>query len=407
MKLFENFGTCVILFVLMGSLFMSGFVLAQESPDPVAVSVLDSPNENQLQHRTQFLATINDLFCLDTSKYEVTLTRHYVTTMPNGKTPETIEYTLTTNDGNYLTVAGDLLDDTNYYMLSYFGAGPIHFSQSLPESFSDKTTTMLNRYKAQSWVPYIEAMLAIVQHNSIDELAQTARANRNGTAEIVENNIKLKVGSSERWTSVTFKQCIDGIEYPSALGMRFDNRLGGVIDGFSDSWLSYAIGGTHLRVSMEEAVDLGWEAANTISTVNIFGVGDVYIHLLKDPMVSLSGAVRDGALYPLYWLRFPTDMVYYTIDQVQVGVWGDTGEIAYCQATGFQGEPVPNGEIAPSVSPSATPAPTSGVTDTNTSPNNTLLIGIGAAFIFAILIAAVLVRTKKRTHQKNRQFTIS
>ena len=395
------FGTFSILFVLVGSLFVSGFVLAQESLGPVSVSVLDSPNESQLTHRTQLLATITDLFYLDTSKYEITLARHYVTTRPNGRPSESIEYTLTKDSENYLTVAVDLSGATNYYLLSYFGADPIHFSQSLPESFSDKTTTMLNRYQTQSGAPYIETILAIAQHNSIDKLDQTARTNRNGTAEIVENNIKLQVFSDERWTSVNFIQNFEGANYPNTVAMRFDNKLGGVIDGFCDKWLLYPMGDSHVRVSREEAVDLGWEAANTISTVNIYGVGDVYIHLIKDPMVSLSGTVRDGALYPLYWLRFPTDMVYYTIDQVQVGVWGDTGEIAYCQAVGFNGEPEPNGEIAPSVSPSATAiVPTSGVTDTNTSPNNTLLMGLGAAFIFVILVAAVLVGVKKRTPRK-------
>jgi len=245
-------------------------------------------------------------------------------------------------------------------------------------------------------------MLTIAQHNSIDKLAQTARTNRNGTTEIVESNIKLQVFSDDHLTSIYFRQNFEGIDYPNILSMRFDNRVG-AITGFCDKWSAYAIGGTQLRVSREEAVDLGWEAANGISTVNIFGVGDVYIHLLKDPMVTLSGAVRDGALYPLYWMRFPTDMVYYTIDQVQVGVWGDTGEIAYCQAVGFNGEPVPNGEIAHSVSPSTTPAATSGVTDTKAPSNNTMLMGLGAAFIFAILVVAALVGVKKRTHRKNRK----
>ena len=109
------FGTYVIVWVLAGSLFGAGFVLAQESPDPIRRSVLNSPNESQLEHRTQFLTTINNLFGINTSKYEINLKIHTTTTMPNEQNiRENLCYELTTDDNNYITTVCELAQDTSY-----------------------------------------------------------------------------------------------------------------------------------------------------------------------------------------------------------------------------------------------------------------------------------------------------
>ncbi len=402
----KNFWKYAIILMLVAPLSMNCFAIAENnsSTEQPFVSVLDSPNSLQLEHRAQVSSSMSNLFGLDMSKYNVTLTKHNLETNgPNkGRTgAENLKYNLSTSGGNFITISADISGDSVYYLLSYFGNDSIHYSQALPQSLSDKASAILNRYQTlKSGASYIEPMLEVANHNSLDQLVTTAKSNKNGTASIVENNLKMEITSNDYHTAVYFKPSFEGFDYPNVLSMRFDNRLN-VIDGFSDRWTTYKIGDTHVKISMDEAVDLAWKAANNISTVTIFGVGDVYIHLIKDPLVSISGAVRDNmTAYPLYWIRIPTDKVYYTIDQVQVGVWADTGEIAYCQATGFEGQPEPNGEVAPSssVAASATPA-TSEVTDANAASNNTALIIAAVTCGFIAVAAVTLVAVKKRNHR--------
>lgn len=399
-------------------LVMNSVVLAENNTPASllsSVSVLDSPNSVQLECRAQVISAMSNLFGFDMSKYNVTLRIHNVEKTASGyddSSPENLKYNLSASDGTCIDVTADISGGTVYYIITYRGNGSqlidstsIRYSQALPLSLSDKVSTILSRYQTVNRdASYIQPMLDFVHHNSLDQLVDQAKnsENQTHTTSFIDNNLKVRIIFNEFHTSVAFMPSIEGFDYPNVVSVRFNNRLG-AIDGFSDQWTAYKLGDTHVKVSRDEAIDIAWKAANNISTVNIFGVGDVYIHLIKDPLVTVSGAVRDNmTAYPMYWIRIPTDKVYYTIDQVQVGVWADTGEIAYCQATGFEGQPEPNGEVAsPSSAASSTAPATSGVTDANAASNNTALIIAAVTCGFIAVAAVTLVALKKRNHRNS------
>jgi hypothetical protein len=73
--------------------------------------------------------------------------------------------------------------------------------------------------------------------------------------------------------------------------------------------------------------------------------------------LSMGSTQRDGlTLYPLWKFLFHCEPIG-GVQSIQVGVWGDTKEIAYCGTYGFFGMPATSSSPQPTMEPSNSPSP--------------------------------------------------
>jgi hypothetical protein len=127
------------------------------------------------------------------------------------------------------------------------------------------------------------------------------------------------------------------------------------------------------------------------------------------------------ALYPLWTINFYFNKLYYNAYGIQVGIWGDTKEVFYCESLITLGsssagnptaapsnlqpdntQPVPSPTPAETnpvnpTAPATTPTPdTQLTTEGDTSPPvNTYLIAGTAAIGIAVAAAAVTLKKRK------------
>ncbi len=373
------------------------------------VSNTNSPNASQLKMRSQAVSSMSNLFGFDMSKYNVTLTGDYSLSAQmfpqyGGLSPENVQYNLTSVDGNIVNEEVEFLNGSAiHYQLYYYGnatnnlATP-NYLQPTPLTLSQKVITFLTRYQNFSRASYIQPMLDLVRNNSLDEMLSTLNiSNATNSASVINNNLKMEVSANEYSTEILFMPSYGGADYPN--GINLDILNNGNIDTFTDQQSLYSIGSTTINVSKDDAINTAWNAANNISTVSIDGVGNVSIHFMNNPMINLYGSVRDNMkAYPFYFIQIPTDKVYYTVDGVQVGIWADTGQVAFCELTGFEGQPIPNGQVQTNSVTTPSPLPIS--TQSTGSMNNSFssmqlfIITVISVAIVAITIAAIVVKRR-------------
>jgi hypothetical protein len=150
---------------------------------------------------------------------------------------------------------------------------------------------------------------------------------------------------------------------------------------FADTWNLYTVGCFSV-VSEDEAKSVGWEAAENYDLVlvdengTLFSVhpdwtnmtfeialnmipGQIYKRLPEDNFVDPGNVTRDPlALYPLWQMVFYFHENIGDVVGVQVGVWGDSEEVAYISEYGYLGPyviPTPTPTISPT--PASTPSP--------------------------------------------------
>jgi hypothetical protein len=102
-------------------------------------------------------------------------------------------------------------------------------------------------------------------------------------------------------------------------------------------------------------------------------------------------------LYPYWAVHFYFNESIGGNVGIQVGVWGDTGEILYCSGFGYYGVPVTLNEQDSVILPSDD-QPSGGQKQPNPSNLSTLAIAVSLAAIPLISISAIALRHKKR-HQ--------
>jgi hypothetical protein len=376
---------------------------------------INSPNPDQLKIRAEALDSITSLLDLDISRYNVTLIKDILLSPQiihedQGLTLENLEYNLTSPDGRGLELIEQFSGGSIVYChIDYYGnstKGPAapYYLHDLPSSLSEKTALMLNRLinfknahnQSSSTIQLIPQMLGNI---SLDQMLDTLNTATDGPRSVSVNkdNIKIEVQVNNVRTEVSFVPSYGGIDYPGKISIDFSNA--GDLNILSDTSNIYKIGNTSINISRDEAINMAWNIATNKTSVHIVGVGDVIIQFVKNPWVNLEGSVRDNmTAFPLYSIRIPTDKTYYTMEGVEVGIWADNGQVAYSSNIGFEGQPIPNGQVLPSSTPESSSSAPNQPSETNAEINaNILLIIIGVAFVASITVAAFL----RKKHQVN------
>jgi hypothetical protein len=152
--------------------------------------------------------------------------------------------------------------------------------------------------------------------------------------------------------------------------MRFNNNF---LVNFQDTWSIYQVGGPNV-LSTDEASNIALAAARNYTGVKhpqVFNSRyDVSLAWVpyRDNSLNLPSKIPRSVLtlYPLWYFQF----YFNSSVGIQVGVWGDTGEVAYCNAFGyFQA-------FRPSASPTMPPITIENATTTTipaTTDNDTIV----------------------------------
>lgn len=271
-------------------------------------------------------------------------------------------------------------------------------------------------------------------------------------SDMVSGNMQLKTSQSTEpyspVTSTTIKWTYTEngtVMQQKCISLVFQN---GQLTNFADTYWLYKVGSLS-TISKEEAVDLGFVAAenSNISLVVADANGnptltnvkpdwsnvtyDISLNMIPgDPsalnqLPNLAGikttfptsqqaypsnVARDPlALYPQW------SMVYYfsqpigDITGIQVGVWGDTGQIVYCNCYGFLGPSTGKGAYILSPAPSSqrisnpTATPTTSTPESSTQSSGSLISMSALSYIFAavcVIVPAIAVGSYLIIHRK-------
>jgi hypothetical protein len=370
---------------------------AQNNPNPATSQPpfpieINSPNPDQLKIRAEALDSITSLLDLDISQYNVTLIKDIlfspqVIHKDQGLTLENLEYNLTSSDGRGLELIEQFSGGSIVYChIDHYGGsskGPAtpYYLHDLPSSLSEKTALTLNRLinfknahnQSSSTIQLIPQMLGNISLDQMRDTLNTATAGPRSVS-VNRDNIKIEVKVNNIRTEVSFVPSYGGIDYPGKISIDFSNNTGD-LNILSDTTSIYKIGDTSINISRDEAINMAWNIATNKTSVHIVGVGDVLIQFVKNPLVNLEGSVRDNmTAFPLYSIRIPTDKTYYTMEGLEVGIWADNGQVAYSSNIGFEGQPIPNGQVLPSSTPAFSSSAPNQASEIATGINTNVLL---------------------------------
>jgi hypothetical protein len=226
--------------------------------------------------------------------------------------------------------------------------GAPFFIQHSPSANIDLAKALLQRYYVYSRANYLQATIDAL--NTVTELKSTS---------IIVGNVSLKVEAKEgTLQSIEAVYTVNSIEVQcNNLLIRFQN---GNLASLWDSWNQYEVGNTDVRILKEKALWIAEEAAQKSTFIlglsNTVAQNPNFTFVDKYSSASLSMALREGKLYPLWNVQLALDKVFLGYSGFQVLVWADTGEVKGLTSTGMLGIPTGDTNVTiPAESVSSTP----------------------------------------------------
>ncbi|MEM2099373.1 MAG: hypothetical protein QXU99_06510 [Candidatus Bathyarchaeia archaeon] len=357
----------------------------------VSLAQMPKAYSAELTVQEKAISAIKDVVGLDMTKYSVELSS-YFSDRPDdygGLLRENIMYTLESGrskmEFSFRFVNGILwFVDINPYNSSLLSA---YYAKQLPISILDATKVILQRLQTYSGASYIQPM-----RNSMDAVTDINSVNAtigNLKRLVTVNTNVVSHNTTSTSISIYFMYTINGADSPKSVNVHFRD---GALTGFGDGWGLFKIGSESIKISREEAISIAREQANNATTATLnFGNRPLRADLHMFPREPFT-------LYPFWFVELPLDYPNSTITGWQVGIWADTGKIAYSHPTGILGNS-PNAE-----NPLTVPIPTAPPTSPDTkpesennenSPLNTYLIAVTVSIITVVAIATIVL--KKRT----------
>jgi hypothetical protein len=222
------------------------------------------------------------------------------------------------------------------------------YSESQPTDILNQAKSIIQRYQTFASQNYAKDTSYLVPMQNI-----LNNVNDLSPKEITEGNVNFQVSNDGNNTRIQWIYTEGGISMKwKRVYIKFSNNA---FVSFRDTWGLYSVSGLSV-ISSEEAVQMALEAAqncelcicyedreteivkvpdlsNALYDVNMYMVphryeeSDFPSKISRDPLT----------LYPYWQLHFYFNGSIAGIQGVQVGVWGDTGEIIYCSGFGYFG----------------------------------------------------------------------
>ena len=236
----------------------------------------------------------------------------------------------------------------NFLKIKSYDEEDYIYSETQPTDTLDRTKGILQRYQTffqknyGKNASYLVPMLDIL--NSVDDLSPT---------EFTEGNVTFQVSKDGNETRIKWIYT-EGDVVMDWKRVDIDFRYG-AFESFHDTWGLHSVSGLS-EISSEEAFQIAFEAAQNYE----FNVTDKNGEIVPRKVPDLSNAFyqeyfsmvpfrygedkfpsrieRDPlTLYPYWQYYFYFNETILGYDGMQVGVWGDTGELVYCSGFGHLG----------------------------------------------------------------------
>ena len=247
------------------------------------------------------------------------------------------------------------------------------YAQATPSNVLGAVKGILQRYENYNGAGYVQPMLNMLNENP------SLNCLNNATA--TAGNLKCSIEVDGSSTTINWHYTANGVDYDQkCISLVFSS---GTLTSFCDKWSFYqATNSLSITVPEQEAEKIAWNAANT-------NYPNVTITLTDKPQVELIGDDNNLTLRPIWAIQFyANSTANVPVNGVEVGVWADNGQIAYCTVTGY----LEISNIPPPSLPTASP--------TQPNKNMTLLdasLTVGAATITITAIAIAAWVLKKRS----------
>ncbi|XES77383.1 MAG: hypothetical protein ACBZ72_00540 [Candidatus Bathyarchaeia archaeon] len=326
----------------------------------VASTIVMTPEINAKDWDAQqnALVFMTDVIGLDLSKYDTDLISNHVEypSQWGGLAEERVRYSLTCGSLSTLDILFTFVNKTLYGVNVWVDEGEPILTDEPPQSVVSLAGNTLQRSQN-----FLTSSLTQRMHALLDEASDSS------SVEIVSEDMKLVTSVDGNQTRFDWIESVNGIDFSRKfISFTFTD---GLLDGFGNSWGLYSVGCSDVNVSREDAVEIARKQAGEY-VLRIFQGGE-YVAMnfsLREELVGVEffDFVREPlVLYPFWKVQLYFDRLYGTADGIEVGIWADTGEVSFCQATGFSGVPDyesnSSSALTPqpstSVHPSQTPAP--------------------------------------------------
>ncbi len=264
------------------------------------------------------LLFIRDVAQLDVSKYQATLLSDTVQprTDLGGILEEVMKYELTNNQSQVDVVLRFRNNHFSKYQLTVIDGSPI-YSGPQASGIISTAQAILQRYLIYSGDDYLQDM---------STLLAGATDVSNGT---IVNHTKLLTYVSGSEQQVYLEYTDNGVDFSGkSFWLVMDN---GVVTQLTDGWFLLSAGSTQISVSQAQAIQIAKEYIQTYSW-NVNGTQVSKVTILDPPVsVQFVPHPRDQylALIPYWYIIFALDKTYPGgVNQIAVGVWADTGQVA-------------------------------------------------------------------------------
>ncbi|MEM3378896.1 MAG: hypothetical protein QW674_08160 [Candidatus Bathyarchaeia archaeon] len=278
------------------------------------------------------LSVIKDIVGLDVTKYNVELTSYFSDHPDNygGLQREDVVYTLKA-EGVKIEFSLRFVNKSLWFV----AINPVncsllsaHYAKQLPTDILEITKAILQRLHTYSGEPHLQMLCDTM--NKVADMSSVNATIGNLRRLVTINTNFISQNVTSTMISFYFMYTINNADSPKSVNIHFRD---GALTGFSDGWYLFKIGSENIKISREEAIIIAQKEANKAATTELnFGNrsirADLYM-LSRNPFV----------LYPFWFVELPLNYPNSTITGWQVGIWADTGEIAYSHPTGILGTP--------------------------------------------------------------------
>jgi hypothetical protein len=304
---------------------------------------------------------LSDVFGIDLSKYSIS-EEGYGTRYEMGGLVEVDGYSCVLVDakGGSVGVHGTFHNGFPYYIsISPRSDGSLYYVIDPPDGSVNAMKSLFERYAVFAQKYGISTVDKSVALNLFSRAPNNLPASQLFATRVVLDDISLYISKE----GFGFGSIVNGVEVPNkSLGLTFvNNKI-----TFSDTFGLYEVSSVNVFSSEAEFTSFAFnlakqfcdslfsssEAGDAVpdwsdmwSDVSLKMIsGQQFNHPLNDVLlaqgtgINTGSAVREASkLYPFWSAIFYFSRPVDNVVGVQVGVWGDTGEVAYCYEYGFLG----------------------------------------------------------------------
>lgn len=261
---------------------------------------------------------------LNTSSYHVEV---FIDDTPGPNYDKTLKFNLTSGETK-LDVLFLFRDNSLFWCTIYPVTGSPAFTTPKSSdvlSTAKDTLDRLQAFSAKEYLPTVRSML-----DTVTEL-------RNSKTTIADFTQEIAVSGNT--VRISWEPFANGLSNPqNKLTLEFEN---GHLSFFADYLSMFKIGSSDVKISEQEAIKIALEYARNYSWVQDNQTVS-NVNVLDSPVIANISLQNKGnnTLYPYWNIWLPLDKMYPGgVTAFHVGIWADTGEVAFITPIGYGGDP--------------------------------------------------------------------